>query len=287
MLISYFKTASNCEFHLIRSIPVRVQGMRLISDAIACGFLYTSFFLVMLFLFRPHQLKGVKGKLILVACIAYFLDTTYRLVLQALRTSHSKLSTLQKIPLFVLYFTGVCWQAYLLTNHFRHQGRTRREQIALVLQITIPRASIMILTVAVKCIIYPPYNKQSTESKMRLVISLFAPLIGVLFKVISRIFVQRLGNITHPRHACSLIAPLYSYSAIMFRVLQADLDNLQSMAVLGVIDGATEVIERSTMVLICHICHVICKRTSAPWGSFRTPRRERLMADIAIMSMLF
>ena len=73
----------------------------------------------------------------------------------------------------------------------------------------------------------------------------------------------------------------------MFRALQADLDSLLSMAVLGLIHGATEVIERSTMVLIDHICHVICKRTSAPWGSFGTPRRERLMADIAIMSMLF
>ena len=40
------------------------------------------------------------------------------------------------------------------------------------------------------------------------------------------------------------------------------------------------------MVVIDHICHVIWKRTPAPWGSFRTPRRERLMADIAITSML-
>ena len=73
----------------------------------------------------------------------------------------------------------------------------------------------------------------------------------------------------------------------MFRVLQADLDSLQSIAILGIIHGAAEVLERSTMVVIDHICHVIWKRTSAPWGSFRTPRRERLMADIAIMSMLF
>ena len=41
------------------------------------------------------------------------------------------------------------------------------------------------------------------------------------------------------------------------------------------------------MVVIDHIHHVIWKRTSAPWGSFRTPRRERLMADITIMSMLY
>ena len=41
------------------------------------------------------------------------------------------------------------------------------------------------------------------------------------------------------------------------------------------------------MVVIDHICHVIWKRKTAPWGSFRTPRRERLMAEIAILSMLY
>ena len=31
---------------------------------------------------------------------------------------------------------------------------------------------------------------------------------------------------------------------------------------------------------------MLWRRKSASWGTFRTPRRERLMADIAIMSML-
>ena len=287
-LMSYlcYKTINNCEFLPKKSIPVNVQWIRSISDAIACVFLYAWFFVCSLFLFRPYRLTGVKGKLILVSCLAYFLDITYRVVLQALGVSHSKLSTSQKLPLYVLFSMGVCCEAHLLTNHFRQQ-RTRREQMALFLQMTVPIGSIVALAAAVKFIVYPLYNKQSKESVLRLVIALFAPLIGVLFKVISRISVQRLRNITHPGYSCVQLAPLYCSSAIMFRVLQADLDNLQSMAVLGLIHGATEVIERSTMVLIDHICHVIWKRTSAPWGSFRTPRRERLMADIAIMSMLF
>ena len=159
--------------------------------------------------------------------------------------------------------------------------------MVLFLQLTIPFCSIIVLALAVVCIIYPLYNKQSKKSKVRLVIALLAPLIGVLFKVISRIFAQRLAIITHPGYSCVLLAPLYCVSAIMFRVLQADLATLGYMAVLGLIHGATEVIERSTMVVIDHICHVIWKRTSAPWGSFGTPRCERLMADIAIMSMLY
>ena len=144
----------------------------------------------------------------------------------------------------------------------------------------------LILAIPVAEIIYPAYIQQSKEGKLLIV--LFSPLIGVVFKVITRICVQRLcRNIIHPGYSFVLLAPLYCASAVMFRVLQADLDSLQSIAVLGIIHGAAEVIERSTMVVIDHICHVICKRTSAPWGSFRTPRRERLMADIAIMSMLF
>ena len=73
----------------------------------------------------------------------------------------------------------------------------------------------------------------------------------------------------------------------MFRVLQADLVSLKSIAIPGIVHGAAEVIERSTMVITDHVCHVILKRKSAPWGSFRTPRRERLMADVAILSMLY
>ncbi|KAL9956466.1 hypothetical protein ACROYT_G037945 [Oculina patagonica] len=129
------------------------------------------------------------------------------------------------------------------------------------------------------------YNKQNEEGK--LLIALFAPLIGVVVKAISRISVQQLWNITHPGYSYALLVPLYFRSAVVYRVLQADLDSLQSIAILGIIHGAAEVIERSTMVVFDHICHVIWKRKSAPWGSFRTPRRERLMADIAIMSMLY
>ena len=133
--------------------------------------------------------------------------------------------------------------------------------------------------------IYPMYNKQNEKGK--LLLALFSPLVGVIFKVISRLCVQRLWKITHPGYSYVLLVPLYLGSAIMFRVMQADLDNIKSIAILGTIHGVAEVIERSTMVVTDHVGHVIWKRRSAPWGSFRTPRRERLMADIAILSMLY
>ena len=286
IMISYLcsKTINNCQFDPKESIPVKVQWLRSISDAICVAFLYPSSFVVMLFLFRPFQLMGAKRKLILVCCFGYSLDVLYRVILQALGISHSKLTTLQKIPLNVFIVVSICCQLYLLTKHLCKR-LSKKRQVAFFFKMTVPAFSIVILAIPVAEIIYPVYNKQSKDGK--LLIALFAPLIGVVLKVVSRICVQRLWNITHPGYSYTLLSPLYCTAAVMFRVLQADLDSLQSIVILGIIHGATEVIERSTMVAIDHIFHVIWKRTSAPWGSFRTPRRERLMADIAIMSMLF
>ena len=83
-----------------------------------------------------------------------------------------------------------------------------------------------------------------------------------------------------------LLAPLYCGSAVMVRLLQVDLHCLEAVALIGVIHGFAEVIERSTMVLIDHICHTVLENSTLPWGGFCAPRRERLAADITIMSML-
>ena len=284
MLVTYlpYKTVHNCPFMSTNSLSIQIQWMRTISDVISCAFLYHWYFSILLFLFRPFQLQGVKRKLILVCTISYFLDSLYRVALQAFGTSHSNISFLQNIPLNVLFLINQCLQVYFITNHFCTQSR--RQKLTFSSQLIVPGFFSFFIFIIITLFIYPAYQKQNEEGK--LLIALFAPLVGLVLKVFSRICVQRLYNITHPGYSHVLLSPIYLASAVMFRVLQAVLGNLKSIAILGIIHGATEVIERSTMVVIDHICHLPWKRTSAPWGSFRTPCRERLMADIAIMSML-
>ena len=55
VLVSYigYKTYHNCQFHSKKSIPVKVEWMRSISDVISTAFLYVWFFELVLFLFRP------------------------------------------------------------------------------------------------------------------------------------------------------------------------------------------------------------------------------------------
>ena len=286
MLFSYlcYKTVNLCEFFPPNRtlIPERVQWMRTLSTIIAYIILYNWFLANALFLFRMYQLKGLKKKLFLSSCIFYCLDAGYRVLVQALRISYSKLSVLQKIPTNLLFLAGFGFQVHILTKQFCAQSVKRK--IFLFLQLSAPGYLTFILGLIFTHCIYPAYIKQNKEGK--LIIALFAPLTGVLLKLVSRFCAQRLWNITHPGYSYVLLAPLYYGAAVVFRVLQADLGSLHSIVVLGIIHGAAEVIERSTMVVIDHICHLLWQRKSAPWGGFRTPRRERLMADIAIMSML-
>ncbi len=284
LLIAYlcFKTILDCAHYPKKLIPVRVQWMRTISDAISVVFYYIWLFVNLLFLFRPYQLKGLKKKLILVSCLAYCVDILYRVALQVMAMPYYMAPTVFQVPIYTFLLLSICIQLYLVGRHFC--VRPRVKFLSLICKMMVPTCVPFVAGMLVSDCLYKAYVKQSNEGK--LAIALFAPLIGVAVKIISRICAQRLWNITHPGYSYVLLALQYYGFAVVFRVLQADLDNLQSIAVLRIIHGAAEVVERSAMVVIDHICHTLWKRKLAPWGTFRTPRRERLMADIAIMSML-
>ena len=284
-LITYisYQTTFNCEYRPGESIPVKIQWIRTIFSMIAIFFLYMWFLMNMLFLFRPYQLSGVKRKCALVAFLLFCLDALYRLVFQIFQISHSKFSKIQTLPLNAIFLISVIWQLYFIVNHFRALANGRR--VYLFLKMIMPSFFTFVIGILISTFIYPWYNNVNDKGKY--MIALFSPLTGVVFKAISRICVQRLWNITHPGYSYVLLVPSYFGLAINFRLLQADLDSLKSIATIGIIHGSAEVIERSAIVFIDHICNVIWKRSSAPWGHFRTPRRERLMADIVIISMLY
>ncbi|PFX19175.1 hypothetical protein AWC38_SpisGene16423 [Stylophora pistillata] len=219
--------------------------------------------------------------------IVFCVDALYRIMLQAfVKPYYEKYSLKYELSSYVFVAAGPCLQfCYLGRKALRM--RSSRETLSLVCKLMTPSFLTYLGGFAVLYFLYPAYLKQRKGSHDRLLIATFAPLIGVAAKVLSRICVQQLWNITHPGYSYVLLVPVYFSAAVVTRLLQAELDGMASIATLGIIHGVIEVVERSTMVVLDHFCHQLWKRTSAPWGSFRTPRRERLMADIAIISMLF
>jgi len=278
-----FQTQLNCLVHPEKSIPNKLRWIRTVSEAFFAFFFYCWLFVNSLFYFRPFQISGLKLTLFLTVLAFYIFDVCYRL-LQALVFSHFNLTKLQVLPGNVLFFLCLCVQVCIITKHFCRGPR--KKQLSLFLSLTIPFFLTYVTGILEAYFIYPAYNRQDNIVS-KVLIAIFAPLITVFLKGVSRFCVQPLWRISHPGHSFVPLGPLYHGSAVMLRFLQVDVEDVGAIAVIGGIHGIAEVIERSAMVFIDHIYHQIWQRRLVRCGNFRTPRRERLAADIVIMSILY
>ena len=278
-----FQTQLDCLVHAKKSIPKKIQWIRAASEAMFVFFYYCLLSFNSLFYFRPFQISGLKQTLFLTTLAFYMGDVCSRLV-QALAFSHFKLTQLQVVPGNVLFFLCLCTQVCIITRHFCRGPRKR--QLSLFLSLTIPYFLTYVTGILEIYFVYPAYNKQDNIVGKAL-IAIFSPLIAVFLKGVSRFCVQRLWRISHPGNSFVLLAPLYCGSALVLRFLQVEVQNIEAIAVIGLIHGIAEVIDRSAMICIDHIYHQIWHRRVIRCGHFRTPHRERLAADIVIMSILY
>ena len=265
------------------SIPIKLQWVKTLSKVFFACFSYHLFFLNVLFFFRSFQISGLKLRIFLLCFIPYCLDSSYRIGMQVFGISIANF-TREEIPCLVLFYLSKCSQIYIIARHFCQNPGIKR--FKLILLFFGPCVLKIVTGILFSNLIYPVYNRQEKNGKV--IIAIFAPLIVVFLKGASRICVQRSWcQISHPGTSFVLLVPLYCGSAIILRLLQVDLQSLESVALIGVIHGIAEVIERSSMVLIDHFYNQALEKRRIPLGGFRTPRRERLTADICIISMLY
>ncbi|KAL9951686.1 hypothetical protein ACROYT_G044405 [Oculina patagonica] len=281
-----YQTLLKCESFSTKSIPEKLQWMRTVSEVVVCSAYFYWFFLNTLFYFRSFQISGIKLKLCLLCLAFYIIDAVYRICFQDFGFTRTKLTPIQKIPLIALFSLCVCLQVSVIVRHLSRGPR--KVQFRMFLLTTIPCVLTYFTAVVIAYIIYPAYRGEDKNGKM--VIAIFTPLIALVVKGVSRVCVQRLSRISHPGTSYVLLVPMYCGAAVMLRLLQVDLGinlKFEKVVIIGMIHGIAEVVERSTMVLIDHITHQVLERRKVPWGGFRTPRRERLAADINILSMLY
>ena len=147
ILLSYlnYKTVAwNCEIQQVESVSARMQWTRTLVDVIICVFYYAWPILIQLFLFRPHQLKGIKTKLIFVFFVMFILHALFRSVLQASGKPFFNLSALYRalsnVPVFIFVFTNVCVQFFFVARHL--VVRPKAELACVICKMAIPPCSI-------------------------------------------------------------------------------------------------------------------------------------------------
>ena len=246
------------------SVPWKIQWSKTISECMEIIFFIFVFFINTLFYFKSHQIVGVKRKLFLVSFVFYVLDVAYRIALQALGISPSELTLLQIVPTNVLIFFSLGVQCWVLARRFFRAVGSRK--LTTFLWMIGSRAFLLIVGILFSGFIYTAYHKQDKTGKIS--IALFTPLITVFLTRSSRLFLQCLWRRSRPGKTVVFLAPLYYGSAVALGLLQVDLNRLKAVALIGVIHGVAEVIERSVIVLIDYIYHQIYERWRLSWESF-------------------
>ena len=117
-----------------------------------------------------------------------------------------------------------------------------------------------------------------------------SPLSTLPVKIISRLCAIHSEEFNQAGTAFVLAAVAYGAPSIASRFMQAEMDNYILFVALSLGDGIAHVLERSTVVLRDYIWETFarkCFKGDTTNGLYRTPRSQRLLADMTIQGMLF
>ena len=146
------------------------------------------------------------------------------------------------------------------------------------------------ITFGLVYVLIPLYGEASET--YRAVIAGAVPLATAIPKVIVRLAAQRI-DFLHPGDSHVLLIVLYSASAIVFRVMQAELNSLELYIILSFAHGAIDLLERLTIVIRDYVWYFIYKKLKRDGrelilkaNQFRSPRSMRFVADMSIQMIL-
>ena len=272
------------------ALPKRTQAVMVTAATTEAYVVQLWTFLVMLVVFGWHLIK--KLNLLILNLLGAFLDTCYRLYLQIYGIYKRPWMSFPLNGLFVLM---LLMNSLLIGREIAKNSETeRRKRIKKTLRVSVMLVAQFALGIPITFVlvyVLIPLYGGATETN-RAVIAGALPLVTAVPKVIVRLAAQRIDFI-HPGDSHVLLNVLYTASAIVFRVMQAELTNLLLFILLSFAHGAIDLLERLTIVVRDYIWYFIYKKlqwcneeTTLSADRFRSPRSMRFIADMSIQMIL-
>jgi len=270
------------------TLPRNIQAIIVTAETVEAYVAQLWTFLLIITMFGWHLVK--KLNLLILNLLGAFCDTCYRLYLQVFGIYKK---SWMSFPLNALFLTIVLTNSILVGREVAKNSETERSRklkktvkvsaiLAAQLGFGIPIAFVLVY------VLVPLYHSQNET--YRAVIAGALPLVTAIPKVIVRLAAQRI-DFLHPGESHVLLTVLYIASAIVFRVMQAELTSLQLFILLSFVHGFVDFLERLTIVVRDYLWYFIYKKlnrdiTVLSAKKFRTPRSMRLIADMSIQMIL-
>ena len=258
----------------------RNNGLGVASMMLNTFGIYSVYFLLLMAIFKWKLIKELN--IVTLTLLLAFSEITCYLVFMVLEFH----SPLRNIPASI-WCAHVLIISYIIGKKFSPTDKIKAIKTAFKLCAqfitTVPVAYFLVFFVL------PWFARQHGTGKA--VLASVFPLILLPAKVVSRHCALHVGNLTHPGRAFVLVVVAYGGSSIVFRLMQAEMDSFEIFVFLSIADGIGHLLERSTVLFRDYVWQKIisrCITIELPRNqSYRTPRSQRLTADMSIQDMLF
>ena len=247
-------------------------------------------FLLILTMFGWPLVK--KLNLLALNLLAPFLQTCYYLYLQIYGIYNK---SWRPFPSDALFLIMLLMNSVLVGREIANNSEIESRKLRKTIKVSAILAAQLVfgvpLTLALARGVIPFVGLQ--KAIYRAVIAGALPLVTAIPKVIVRLAAQRI-DFLHPGDAHVLLNILYTASAIVFRVMQAELTSLQLFILLSLAHGVVDLLERLTIVMRDYLWYFIYKKlkrdkdaeSTLSAENFRTPRSMRFIADVSIQMIL-
>ena len=274
------------------SLPKRIQAVIVTGACCEAYVVQLCSFFVMVFLFGWPLIKELN--LLVLNLLCALVDTCYRLYLQVYDIYKRSWMSFPLNGIFVLILlmnSLLIGRKIARSNENRRSGRMKKTLQPVVAMLLAQFAFGLPIYFLLVYVIIPLYVEAKAQTNRAVIAGCF-PLAMAMPKVIVRLAAQRI-DFLHPGDSHVLLVLLNSASAIVFRVMQAELTNLTLYILLSFAHGAIDLLERLTIVIRDYLWYFIYKKlkqcgveTTLNAARFRTPRSMRLVADVSIQMTL-
>ena len=271
------------------ALPKGIQAVMVTAATTEAYYVQLWTFLVVLTMFGWRLIKELN--LLILNLLGAFFDTCYRLYLQVYDIYYKPWRSFPLNGLFVLL---LLMNSLIIGRDVAKKSEVERNKI---IKKAIKVSAMLVaqfafgipITFGLVYVLIPLYGKASET--YRAIIAGALPLVTAAPKVIVRLAAQRI-DFLHPGDSHVLLSVLYSASAIVFRVMQAELTSLRLFILLSFAHGAIDLLERLTIVIRDYFWYFVYKKlkrdseTMLKASQFRSPRSMRFVADMSIQMIL-
>ena len=256
--------------------PEEIQKAQLTGDIAKAIFLQCWHLTVILPVFGWKLVE--KLNLLPWTLLASTLDAIYRFFLYVYGLYGTAWSP---FPRNVIFAFSALYSSYKIAKHYQ---QTIRERLRLACKLNAQFYLGFPLALTINYAVMHYFS--AVSKKYKIVLAFLSPVLLILPKTVARLCAEKTEGLNHPGTSVLLIITLCAAPTIGFRLLQAKLEGFWIYFILSIVHGVESTFDKITLPLQRYILESCCIKGQQNNSKQRKPRVNRLLADLAIVSII-